>query len=85
MEVSGQLHAHARFTPGETVPGTHWICGWARPRAGLDTMDDIKIPAPVASINCTQICCEDVHWLGNSLTNFDYDGSHTVYTAACKR
>jgi hypothetical protein len=25
-----------RFTPGERIPGTHWIGGWVGPRAGLD-------------------------------------------------
>jgi hypothetical protein len=24
------------FTPRERVPGTHWIEGWADPRAGVD-------------------------------------------------
>jgi hypothetical protein len=28
-----------RFTPEERAPGTHWIGGWAYPRAGLD---DVK-------------------------------------------
>jgi len=26
-----------RFTPGESVPDTHWTGGWVGPRAGLDT------------------------------------------------
>jgi hypothetical protein len=26
----------SRFTPGERVPGTHWIGGWVDLRAGLD-------------------------------------------------
>jgi hypothetical protein len=25
-----------RFTPGERIPGTHWIGSWVGPRAGLD-------------------------------------------------
>jgi hypothetical protein len=32
-----------RFTPGEIVPGTHWIGGWAGPGAGLDAMEKRKI------------------------------------------
>jgi hypothetical protein len=27
------------FTPGESVPGTHWIGGWVGPRAGLDAAE----------------------------------------------
>jgi len=27
----------SRFTPGERTPGTHWIWGWVRLRACLDT------------------------------------------------
>jgi hypothetical protein len=26
--------SHYRFTPGERVPGTHWIGGWVGPRSG---------------------------------------------------
>jgi hypothetical protein len=29
------------FTPGERVPGTHWIGGWVDPRAGLDDVEKI--------------------------------------------
>jgi hypothetical protein len=28
-----------RFTPGEKVPGTHWIGGCVDPRAGLDNVE----------------------------------------------
>jgi hypothetical protein len=28
-----------RFTPGEIVPGTHWIGGWVGPRTGLDDVE----------------------------------------------
>jgi hypothetical protein len=28
-----------RFTPGERVPGTHWIGGLVGPRAGLDVVE----------------------------------------------
>jgi hypothetical protein len=31
-----------RFTAGEIVPGTHWIGGWADPRAGLDDTEKRK-------------------------------------------
>jgi hypothetical protein len=32
-----------RFTPGEIVPGTHWIEGWVGPRASLDVVEKKKI------------------------------------------
>jgi hypothetical protein len=38
MEVSGQLHAPGRFTPG-----THWIVGWVGSRVGLDAVEYRKI------------------------------------------
>jgi hypothetical protein len=31
-----------RFTPGERVPGTHWIGGWVDLRAGLDDLENRK-------------------------------------------
>jgi hypothetical protein len=31
-----------RFTPGERVPGTHWIGGWVDLRAGLDDREKGK-------------------------------------------
>jgi hypothetical protein len=31
-----------RFTPGERVPGTHWIGGWVNPRACLDDLEKRK-------------------------------------------
>jgi hypothetical protein len=36
--VGGEWSASrpGRFTPGEKVPGTHWIGGWVDSRAGLD-------------------------------------------------
>jgi hypothetical protein len=30
------------FTPGERVPGTHWIGGWVDPGAGLDDVEKRK-------------------------------------------
>jgi hypothetical protein len=30
------------FTPGERAPSTHWIGGWADPKAGLDNMEKLK-------------------------------------------
>jgi hypothetical protein len=38
--VGGEWSASrpGRFTPGEKAPGTHWIGGWERLRAGLDDM-----------------------------------------------
>jgi hypothetical protein len=31
-----------RFTPGERVPGTHWVGGWVDPRTGLDDVEKRK-------------------------------------------
>jgi hypothetical protein len=41
LEVSGQLHAPAALPPGKS-PGTHFICGWVDPGAGLDDMEKCK-------------------------------------------
>jgi hypothetical protein len=36
-----------RFTLEERAPGTHWIGGWVRPSAGLNSVEKIKIfPLP---------------------------------------
>jgi hypothetical protein len=32
-----------RFTPGEIVPGAHWIGGWVGLRAGLEAVGKRKI------------------------------------------
>jgi hypothetical protein len=40
-----------RFTPGESVPTTHWIEGWVGPRAGLSLApagNRIPVVKPVA-------------------------------------
>jgi hypothetical protein len=42
LELSGQLHAPAAFTRGETASGTHWIGGWVGPRTGLDDVEKRK-------------------------------------------
>jgi hypothetical protein len=34
-----------RFTPRESVAGTHWLGGWVGPRAGLDAVVKSKIPS----------------------------------------
>jgi hypothetical protein len=47
--VGGEWSASlpGRFTPGERVPGTHWIGGWVGPRAGLDDVEGRRIfPLP---------------------------------------
>jgi hypothetical protein len=46
MEVSGQLYALAALPPGGKAPSTHFILGWAGPRAGLDAVKYIKISCP---------------------------------------
>jgi hypothetical protein len=28
------------FTPGEEVPGTHWIGGWVGPGAGMNDVEE---------------------------------------------
>jgi hypothetical protein len=40
----GELSASqpGRFTPVNIAPSTHWIGGWAGPRAGMDGMDAAK-------------------------------------------
>jgi hypothetical protein len=42
--VGGEWSASrpCRFTPGERVPGTQWIEGWAGPRVGLDDEEKRK-------------------------------------------
>jgi hypothetical protein len=39
LEVSGQLHTPAAFTPGERAPDTHWTGGRVDPRSSLDDME----------------------------------------------
>jgi hypothetical protein len=52
MGMSGQRHAPtARFTPRERTPGTHWIGGWAVPRAGLVAGARRKILCPCRGSN----------------------------------
>jgi hypothetical protein len=36
----------SRFSPTERTPGTHWVGGWAGPRAILDAVVKRKIPSP---------------------------------------
>jgi hypothetical protein len=40
-----------RFIPRERAPGTHWIRGWAGPRAVLDAVVKRKIPSPCRKSN----------------------------------
>jgi hypothetical protein len=52
MEVSDKLHAPAALPPGkERSPGTHWVGGWAGPRAGLDTVWERIILSPLRESN----------------------------------
>jgi hypothetical protein len=46
----------SRFTPTKRAPGTHWIGGWAGPRAVLEAVVKRKIPSPRRESNSrTQI------------------------------
>jgi hypothetical protein len=44
-ETEGKL-CPGRCTPGERVPGTHWIAGWLDLRAGLDDLEKRKFLTP---------------------------------------
>jgi len=44
MEVSGQIHRPATFTPRERAPNSHFIGGWVAPRASMDVVVRRKIP-----------------------------------------
>jgi hypothetical protein len=37
--VSGQLHAPATLSVGETAAGTHWTGGWVGPKASLEATE----------------------------------------------
>jgi hypothetical protein len=39
MEVSGQLHAYAAFTLGESVTGINWLGDRFSPRVDLDPIE----------------------------------------------
>jgi hypothetical protein len=43
MEVGGQRHAPAAFTPGKD-PGTHCTGGWVGPTSGLDRCGKSRPP-----------------------------------------
>jgi hypothetical protein len=50
-DMCGQFHAPATLCPGEELPGTHWIGGWASHRAGVDAAARESNPdRPVRSI-----------------------------------
>jgi hypothetical protein len=53
MEVSGQLHAQAGFTPGKKKTGTHCIGGCVGPKVSLDEVGKKKNPfiAPAGKRN----------------------------------
>jgi hypothetical protein len=46
MEVSGQLHALAAFTPVEITTSSHLIESWMIPTVGLNIMVKEKISCP---------------------------------------
>jgi hypothetical protein len=46
-----------RFTPGETIPGTHCTAGWVGSRAGLDTEARGKIISPLLGIEPRSSAC----------------------------
>jgi hypothetical protein len=52
-----------RFTHKETATGTHWIGVSVGPRAGLEAVEEIKVPAPACNrspvIQCAALCYTD--------------------------
>jgi hypothetical protein len=42
-EVEWSASRPSRFTPGETVPGTHWLGVWVGDIVGLDAVKGSKI------------------------------------------
>jgi hypothetical protein len=49
--VGGEWSASGpgRFTPGERVPGIHWIGGWVGPRTGMENVEKKKILDPTGT------------------------------------
>jgi len=49
----GELKASrpGRFTPGERIPGTHWIKNWMGPRISMDAVAKRKNPTIDAAGN----------------------------------
>jgi len=56
MEVSGQLHAQAAFTPVEISTSSHLIESWMIPKAGLNNLEKKKICFPVQELNSGLSC-----------------------------
>jgi hypothetical protein len=72
--MSDQIHAPVAFTPGEKVPGTHWIRSWVNLRDGeVKILDPIGTPTstpPVVQsvVNCYTSCAAPA--LNNSIQFF---------------
>jgi hypothetical protein len=61
--VGGEWSASrpGRFTPGEKVPGNHWVEGWVDPKAGQDDVKKWKFLAPPGlKLFCYSHCHDSV-------------------------
>jgi hypothetical protein len=65
--VSGQRYAPAAFYPRERTPGSHCRGGWVSPRAGVDTENRGKVPAPAG--NRTLKLSKKMYMLFAAMTN----------------
>jgi hypothetical protein len=63
-----------RFTPGEKIPGTHFIEGWVDPTACLDAVTRRKFPSPCRESNPGR----PAHSLG-IIQHFDVDVRKNVH------
>jgi hypothetical protein len=71
----------SHFTPGEKVPGTHWIGGWVDPRAGLDNV----VKREFLTLPGLELRCLGLPACSQSLYRLRYLGSYfickSIYTA----
>jgi hypothetical protein len=76
MEVSGQFHAPAAFTPRERVPGTQLDRSLGGSRAGLDMVSKWKITKPHLESNSDYPI---VHPVASRYTDWAIPGFAQVY------
>jgi hypothetical protein len=62
-----------RFTPGQTTPGVHFICGLAGPTAGLDITEKRKVFCSCRNLKSDSTIVYRVAW---SLYLLSYLGFH---------